>query len=40
MLNSELAVLTEAGVLGIIEVISVETADQFSTMVKMHVKNQ
>lgn len=40
MLNSELAVLTEAGVLGITKVISVETADLFSIMVKMHVKNK
>lgn len=34
MLNSELTVLTEAGVLGVTEVISMETSDQFSTMVK------
>lgn len=34
MLNSELAALTEAGVLGVTEVISMETADQFSTVVK------
>lgn len=34
MLNSEFAVLTEAGVLEVTEVISMETADQFSTVVK------
>lgn len=34
MLNSELAVLTEAGVLGVTGVICMETADQFSAMVK------
>lgn len=34
MLNSELAALTEAGVLGVTEVISMETADQFSIVVK------
>lgn len=38
MLNSELAVLTEAGVLGVTEVVCVETADQFLTMVKKVLK--
>lgn len=34
MLNSKLAVLTEAGVLGVTKVISMEIAGQFSTVVK------